>query len=162
MRLQRPGGAPFAAVTIALVAILSGVPQALRSAVEPEHRCRCPAGSHVCSCPRCAAQAGSAAKPRCHGAAGADAAVARARPPCHGGEPRPPAEGDRSPPSRAPCVSARCGDEGLIATAPAGVEPFLFVNQRLRLPGGRPEEFPAPARPAAADPAAPEPPPPRA
>jgi hypothetical protein len=156
---------------VALVANLAGAPQALRFALEPEHRCHCPAGAHACSCRRCAANASRAAaaaepaRPR-HGPAASprSANAAGARPPCHGGAaPAPAPETEPpQPPTDAPCLSAACGGADAVAAQPGGVDPFVLRHERARAPPARPERFAPIACLTALDPSAPEPPPPRA
>ena len=148
---------------MALAAFLTGAPQALRSALEPEHRCQCPAGDHICSCPRCAAKASQAAT-RAAAASSPTAKASRARPPCHGGAvPALPAEEEtsRSRPD-APCLSAGCQGIGAVASQPGGVDPFVVREHRAPIPRGRPERSAPSASLTAVDPSAPEPPPPRA
>lgn len=152
---------------MALAASLAGVPQALGSALEPEHRCACPAREHACSCPRCAAakarRAAADAKRPCHGPA-ASATAPAPRPPCHRGpSPGPAAEEDAPQPSPdAPCLSSSCGGAGAVAVQPGGVDPFVVRQHRVAVPRGRTEGFAPVASLTPVDPSAPEPPPPRA
>lgn len=177
-------------VALAIAASLSGAPQVLASTLDhaQEHRCRCPAGAHQCSCARCALnaarKAGAATGARCHGAsaahpdaprppghAPAGAEAGAPRPPCHGPaatataaapEAKAPAE-PRPLPAGAPCVSGSCDDRGPELLAAAAQEPYVPAARHAPcVDDGPGEDLAARAGLAGTFPAAPEPPPPRA